>query len=145
MKSSGNELTLTEIEHLISEAKKQSKGLHDKSLDLYPNDSYKALDSLGVELGQLQVTLASHLQLKKLEVGIVAIDEQVNYLTQRIANLERFYFIATDADSDALENSIIEIRKLLMRLEKERHQLQETKFNLFLEKSMQALVDQLRS
>jgi hypothetical protein len=145
MKSSGNELTLTEIEHLISEAKKQSKGLHDKSLDLYPDDSYKALDSLGVALGQLQVTLVSHLQLKKLEVGIVAIDEQVKYLAQRIANLERFYFVATDADSATLENSITEIRKLLMRLEKERHQLQETKFNLFLEESMQALVDQLRS
>jgi hypothetical protein len=112
---------------------------------LYPNDSYKALDSLSVAMGQLQVTLASHLYLKKLEFGIIAMEEQIKYLAERIENLEAFYFVATDTDSLSLENSVMEIRKLLMRLEKEKHQLQETTINLNLEESMQELVDQLRN
>ena len=109
---------------------------------MYPDASYQALDGLSVDLGQLKVTISLHSKLKKFELGITANEEHIEYLNQRLLELESFYLVANGADSQAIEKSILEIKQLLIATKKENYKLQRQPFELPLEDSLLDIVKQ---
>lgn len=142
MNTLGNNFTVESLELLISQITKQIVSAHQRALELYPDASYQALDGLGVDLGQLKVIVSSHTKLKKFELGITANEEHIEYLNQRLLELESFYLVADDTDSPAIEKSILEIKQLLIATKKENYKLQRQPFELPLEDSFLELVKQ---
>jgi hypothetical protein len=142
MKYTGNNFTIDSLELLISQINRQLLNSHSRAVELYPNASYQALDGLSVDLGQLKVTVSLHTKLKKFELGITANEEHIEYLNQRLSELESFYLIANDTDSQAIEKSILEIKQLLISAKKANYKLKRQPFELPLEDSFLELVKQ---
>jgi hypothetical protein len=145
MSTTGNEFTVTSLEQLISQIEKQIISAHQRALELYPDPTYQALDGLAVELGQLKVVLVCQLYFKKAELGLLNNNEHIIYLEQRLKELEDFYIIANSTDSSAIENSISEVKKLLLRTKKEDYNLQALPFQLTLDEAMTELVSQFNA
>jgi hypothetical protein len=145
MSTTGNEFTVTSLEQLISQIEKQIISAHQRALELYPDPTYQALDGLAVELGQLKVVLVCQLYFKKAELGLLTNNEHILYLEQRLKELEDFYIIANSTDSSAIENSISEVKKLLLRTKKEDYNLQALPFQLTLDEAMTELVSQFNA
>ena len=144
MSTTGNEFTVTSLEQLISQIEKQIVSAHQRALELYPDQTYQALDGLSVELGQLKVVLVCQLYFKKAELGLLTNNEHILYLEQRLKELEAFYIIANDMDSPAIENSIAEVKKLLLKTKKENYSIQSQLFQLRLDDSMTELINQFQ-
>jgi hypothetical protein len=142
MSTTGNEFTLASLAELIARIDKQIVSCHQRALDLYPDTTYQALDGLSVDLGQLKVVLNCQLLFKKAELGVLTNEEHILYLEQRLKELEDFYLVASDTDAFAIENSITEIKKLLLKTKKENHKLQALPFYLSLDETMTELVSQ---
>lgn len=142
MKYTGNNFTIDSLELLISKINRQLLNSHSRALELYPDASYQALDGLSVDLGQLKVTISLYTKIKKFELGIVDNEEHIEYLCQRLLELESFYLIANDADSPAIEKSILEINRLLISTKKTNYELKRQPFELPLEESTLELIKQ---
>lgn len=145
MKYPGNNFTVESLGRLISQIDKQIVSAHQRALELYPDVSYQAMDELCVELGRLKVTLGLHLQLKNFELGIISNQEHISYLDQRLKELEDFYIVADESDTGSLENSILDIKKLLISIKKENYSLQKQVFQITVDESTVELIEKLIS
>ena len=144
MSITGNEFTLTSLAELIARIDKQIISCHRRALDLYPDETYQALDGLSVDLGQLKVVLNCQLLFKKAELGVLTNEEHILYLELRLKELEDFYLVASEPDALAIEKSITEIKKLLLKTKKENHKLQVMPFYLSLDEAMTELINEFQ-
>ena len=144
MSTTGNEFTLTSLVELISQIDRQIVSAHQRALELYPDTTYQALDGLAVELGQLKVVLSCQLYFKKAELGVLTNSEHILYLEQRLQELEDFYLVADETDAIAIETSITEIKKLLIKTKKENYNLQAQPFQLTIDETMAELINQFQ-
>ena len=144
MSTTGNEFTLTSLVELISQIDRQIVSAHQRAVELYPDATYQALDGLAVELGQLKVVLSCQLYFKKAELGVLTNSEHILYLEQRLQELEDFYLVADETDAIAIETSITEIKKLLIKTKKENYNLQAQPFQLTIDETMAELINQFQ-
>ena len=144
MSTTGNEFTVTSLGELISQIDRQIVSAHQRAVELYPDATYQALDGLAVELGQLKVVLSCQLYFKKAELGVLTNNEHILYLEQRLKELEDFYIVANESDSTAIEKSITEIKKLLIKTKKENYNLQAQPFQLTIDETMAELINQFQ-
>ena len=144
MSTTGNEFTVTSLGELISQIDRQIVSAHQRAVELYPDATYQALDGLAVELGQLKVVLSCQLYFKKAELGVLTNSEHILYLEQRLKELEDFYIVANESDSTAIEKSITEIKKLLIKTKKENYNLQAQPFQLTIDETMAELINQFQ-
>ena len=144
MSTTGNEFTVTSLGELISQIDRQIVSAHQRALELYPDTTYQALDGLAVELGQLKVVLSCQLYFKKAELGVLTNSEHILYLEQRLQELEDFYLVADETDAIAIETSITEIKKLLIKTKKENYNLQAQPFQLTIDETMTELINQFQ-
>jgi hypothetical protein len=143
MNTTGNKFSVSLLESLVLKIEQQLIVLRNDALKEYPNASYQILDQLTVELSQLEISLKLSYVLKKLESGITGAEEHIVYLTKRIADLENFYFIAQEKDTDALEKSIMEIKTILIRSKRELQQKYSSEFELDLDRASLELIKQM--
>ena len=130
MNTTGNKTTIEGLEETLAQIKENAERLHQSALRDYPKDIYRHYDAKSVELRQ-QYTQLTKLRIQKLfELGIVSLDAEINYLQQRSKELENFYCIAYQEDSDAIRTSINGIQEAILNLKKERHQLIKQEFDL---------------
>lgn len=144
MSTTGNEFTVTSLGELISQIDRQIVSAHQRAVELYPDATYQALDGLAVELGQLKVVLSCQLYFKKAELGVLTNSEHILYLEQRLQELEDFYLVADETDAIAIETSITEIKKLLIKTKKENYNLQAQPFQLTIDETMAELINQFQ-
>ena len=144
MSTTGNEFTVTSLGELISQIDRQIVSAHQRAVELYPDATYQALDGLAVDLGQLKVVLVCQLYFKKAELGVLTNNEHILYLEQRLKELEDFYIVANESDSTAIEKSITEIKKLLIKTKKENYNLQAQPFQLTIDETMAELINQFQ-
>ena len=144
MSTTGNEFTVTSLGELISQIDRQIVSAHQRAVELYPDATYQALDGLAVDLGQLKVVLVCQLYFKKAELGVLTNNEHILYLEQRLKELEDFYIVANESDSTAIEKSITEIKKLLIKTKKENYNLQAQPFQLTIDETMAELSNQFQ-
>jgi hypothetical protein len=130
MNTTGNKTTIEGLDETLAQIKEDAERLHQSALRDYPKDIYRHYDIKSVELRQ-QYTEFTKLRIQKLfELGIVSLDAEINYLFQRSKELEDFYCIAYQEDSEAIKNSINGIQEAILNLKKERHQLIKKEFDL---------------
>jgi len=130
MSTTGNKTTIQGLDLTLAQIKEAAEQLHQSALRDYPKPIYQSFDSRSVELRQQYSQLSKVKIQKNIELGIVSLDIEIDYLQQRSKELEDFYCIADQEDSEAIRNSINGIQEAILNLKKERYQLIKKEFDL---------------
>jgi hypothetical protein len=130
MSTTGNKTTIQGLDLTLAQIKEAAEQLHQSALRDYPKPIYQSFDSRSVELRQQYSQLSKVKIQKNIELGIVSLDIEIDYLQQRSKELEDFYCIAVQEDSEAIRNSINGIQEAILNLKKERYQLIKKEFDL---------------
>lgn len=123
-------VSLAVLNALIVRLENSSAYLHKQAVESYPDSNYTELDTSSVDCGRCVDFFLLSVGIKELELGIRSLDLELNYLSNRIEQLEQFLYKRADQHTNDLLAVISKISSDIVEKKYQRYLLENQAFQL---------------